>query len=105
MYAVFESGGKQYKVTTGDILNIEKLDVPVGQTVELNNVLMIVDNDRVKVGTPAIENAAVIGHVVKYAKGEKLYVFRFKKRKNIRRKTGHRQKYIKIKVDEIRPGV
>ena len=103
MYAILESGGKQYRVTAGDTLDVEKLDVSVGETVELKNVLMIVDGDQVKVGTPTIENAAVIGHVVDHVKGKKIYVFKSKKRKGYRRKTGHRQKYVRLHIDEIKP--
>lgn len=104
MYAIFESGGKQYKVSAGDVLNIEKVDASVGETVELKNVLMIADGDQITVGTPKVENAFIIGHVVEHVKGEKIYVFKFKKRKNYRRKTGHRQKYIKLCIDEIKIG-
>ena len=104
MYAIFESGGKQYRVTVGNTLDIEKLDVPIGETVELTNILMIVDGDQVKVGTPTIENAAVVGHIVDYVKGEKIYVFKSKKRKGYRRKTGHRQKYVRLHIDNIEPG-
>jgi len=102
MYAIFESGGKQYRATAGGTLDIEKLDVPAGETVELTNVLMIVNGDQVKVGTPTIENAAVVGHVVEHVKGEKIYVFKSKKRKGYRRKTGHRQKYVRLHIDEIK---
>ena len=104
MYAIFESGGKQYRVTAGDTLDIEKLDFSVGETVELTNVLIIADDDQIKVGTPTIENAAVVGRVVDHVKGEKIQVFKSKKRKGYRRKTGHRQKYIRLHIDEIRPG-
>lgn len=102
MYAIFESGGKQYKVTAGDTLDIEKLDAPVGETVELKNVLMLVDGDRVSVGAPTVENAAIVAHVVDHIKGEKVHVFKSKKRKGYRRKTGHRQKYIRLHIDEIK---
>lgn len=105
MYAIFESGSKQFKATVGDELEIDRLGVTVGETLELNNVLMIVDDDKITVGTPNIENAAVIVRVVGNTKGNKITVFKFKKRKNVRCKTGHRQKYIKIQVDEIRPGI
>ena len=104
MYAIFESGGKQYRVSAGDTLDIEKLTVPVGETVELTNVLMVVDGDTVKVGTPTIEDAAVVGHVLGHVKGEKIHVFKSKKRKGYRRKTGHRQKYVRLQIDEIKPG-
>ncbi len=104
MYAIFESGGKQYRVTAGDTLDIEKLAVPVGGTIDITNVLMIIDGDRVKVGTPIIENASVTGHVIGHVKGKKIYVFKSKKRKGYRRKTGHRQKYVRLHIDEIKPG-
>ena len=104
MYAIFESGGKQYRATAGDMLDIEKLDVSIGETVELTDVLMVVDGDQVKVGTPTVENAVIVGHVVDYVKGKKIYVFKSKKRKGYRRKTGHRQKYIRLHIDEIRQG-
>ncbi len=105
MYAIFSSGGKQYRASAGDTLDLEKMDVFVGQTVELTSVLMIVDGDQVKVGTPTLENAAVVGHVMEHVKGEKLYVFKSKKRKGYRRKTGHRQKYVRLYIDEIRSGI
>lgn len=104
MYAIFESGGKQYRANIGDMLEIEKMNVPVGETLELKKVLMIADDDKVIVGTPTIEDAVITCHVVDYTKAKKIHVFKFKKRKNVRRKTGHRQKYLKIKVDEIKSG-
>ena len=104
MYAIFESGGKQYKAAAGDTLDIEKMNVSVGEAVELTNVLMVVDGDQVKVGTPNIEDAVVLGHVIGHTKGEKLYVFKSKKRKGYRRKIGHRQKYVRLHIDEIKPG-
>ena len=103
MYAIFESGGKQYRVAPGDTLDIEELGISTG-TVELAKVLMIVDDDQVEVGTPTIANAAVVGHVVDHVKGEKIYVFKSKKRKGYRRKTGHRQKYVRLHIDEIKLG-
>jgi len=104
MYAIIKSGGKQYRAAAGDTLDLEKMDVSVGETVELTDVLMIVDDGQVKVGAPVVENAAVIGHVLDHVKGEKLYVFKSKKRKGYRRKIGHRQKYVRIYIDEIKPG-
>jgi large subunit ribosomal protein L21 len=107
MYAIFETGGKQYRASVGDKLNIEKFDFPVeeGETVELKNVLMIADGDQVNVGNPTIENAAVVGHVLGNVKGKKIYIFKSKKRKGYRRKTGHRQKYVRLHVDEIIPDI
>jgi len=104
MYAIFESGSKQYRATSGDTIDIEKVDAPIGETVELTNVLMIVDGDRIDVGTPTIKDAAIVCHVVGYVKGEKIHVFKSKKRKGYRRKTGHRQQYVRLHIDEIRSG-
>jgi len=104
MYAIFESGGKQYRVTAGDTVDIEKIDTPVGEKVELANVLMVVDGDQIQVGTPTIENAVISGHVLGPVKGEKITVFKSKRRKGYRRKTGHRQKYIRLQIDEINLG-
>lgn len=104
MYAIFESGGKQYRVTAGDTVDIEKIDTPVGEKVELANVLMVVDGDYIQVGTPTIEDAVISGHVVGPVKDEKITVFKSKRRKGYRRKIGHRQKYIRLQIDEINPG-
>jgi len=102
MYAVFESGGKQYKVATGDTVNLERMEIPVGGRVEIKNVLMIADSDQVKVGTPTIENAVIVGHIVDHIPGKKIVVFKSKRRKGYRRKIGHRQKYMKVYIDEIK---
>ena len=104
MYAIFESGGKQFKATAGDVLDIELMEVPVEDKLELTNVLMIVDGNETKVGTPTVENAAVVAHVLDYVKGKKIIIFKSKKRKGYHRKIGHRQKYMRIQVDEIRTG-
>jgi len=104
MYAIFESGGKQYKATAGNVINIEKMDVPVGESLEITNVLMVVDNEQVRIGTPVLEDIAVVCHVLNYVPGKKIIVFKSKKRKGYKRKIGHRQKYMKIQVDEIRIG-
>ena len=104
MYAIFESGGKQFKAKAGDVINIEIMNVPVGESLELKNVLMVVDDDRVKVGAPILEDTAVVCHVLDFVPGKKVIIFKSKKRKGYARKIGHRQKYMKIKVDEIRIG-
>jgi large subunit ribosomal protein L21 len=104
MYAIFESGGKQFKATAGDVLNLELMKVPAEDKLELTNVLMIVDGDQTKIGTPTVENAAIVAHVLDYVKGEKITIFKSKKRKGYHRKIGHRQKYVRIQIDEIRTG-
>lgn len=104
MYAIFETGGKQYKASAGDIINIEKTDVSEDGKVELKNVLMVVDEDKVEIGKPNVENASIVAHLIEYVKGKKIIVFKSKRRKGYHRKIGHRQNYMKIKIDEIRTG-
>lgn len=102
MYVIFESSGKQYKATAGDIVDIEKINVPADEPIEIKDVLMIVDGDQVRVGTPKIEDAVIVGHVVDQVKGKKITVFKSKKRKGYQRKIGHRQKYLRIQIDDIK---
>ena len=107
MYAVIEQGGKQYKVTDGDCLNIELTEVPVdAQTIEMDKVLFVNDGKKVKVGTPYLEGAKVIASFKTAAddavvKGPKLYPMHFRRRKNSRRRIGHRQKYLQVIIDKI----
>jgi len=102
MFAVFRSGGKQYRVTVGDLVDVEKLDVPVGEKVVIDDVLMIYGDGEVKIGTPKVEGASVVATVVDHYKGKKIIVFKFKRRKNYKRKKGHRQWYTRLRIDEIR---
>jgi len=97
MKAVIETGGKQYYVTEGTILYVEKLDTEAGKEVELDKVLMIND----KVGTPYVDGAKVIGEVVKHGKNKKIIVFKYNPKKNYRKKQGHRQPYTKIEIKKI----
>lgn len=102
MYAVIKTGGKQYKVSEGDIIKVEKLPVEEGQEVVLDEVLLINDeNGNVKVGKPVVEGAKVIAQVLEQGKGKKIYVMKYKRRKNYRRKKGHRQPFTKIKIQKI----
>ena len=107
MYAVVEQGGKQYKVAEGDCLNIDLTDVsPDAKTVELDKVLFVSDGENVKVGTPLVEGAKVIASFKTTAedavvKGEKLYPTHLRRRKNSKRRMGHRQKYLQVVVDKI----
>ncbi|HGE72313.1 TPA: 50S ribosomal protein L21 [Candidatus Poribacteria bacterium] len=104
MYAIFETGGKQYKASAGDIINIEKTDISEDGKVELKNVLMLVDEDQVEIGKPNVENASIVGHLIEYVKGKKIIAFKSKRRKGYHRKIGHRQTYMKIQIDEIKTG-
>ena len=107
MYAVIEQGSKQYKVAEGDCLNIDLTDVaPDAKTIELDKVLLVSDGDEVKIGSPYLEGAKVIASFKATAedavvKGEKLYPTHLRKRKNSRRRIGHRQKYLQVTIDKI----
>lgn len=100
MYAVIQTGGKQYKVEQGDVLYIEKLDAAAEQTVEFD-VLMLVDGDKTTIGTPVVEGTKVTAKVLAQGKAKKVLVFKYKAKKNIRRKTGHRQPYTKVEIVSI----
>jgi len=108
MYAVIEQGGKQYKVSAGDVINIELADVaPEAETIELDKVLFVSDGEKIKVGTPYLDKAKVIGRFKSNAqeaqvKGPKLYPTHFRRRKNSSRKMGHRQKYLQVTIDSIK---
>ncbi len=101
MYAVIRSGGKQYRVSPGGSLRVERLPGEVGSTVTLDDVLMVGGDSDVKVGTPRVEGASVKGTIVAQGRGPKITVFKMKRRKGYRRKAGHRQDYTEIRVDEI----
>jgi len=100
MFAVIRTGGKQFKVNVGDTIYVEKLNVQDGETVNFD-VLMIADADACKVGTPVVEGASVEGRVVRQVKSKKVTVFKYKSKKNIRKKTGHRQPYTQVEIVAI----
>ena len=101
MYAVIETGGMQYKVSEGDGIFIEKLDVAEGEEVKFDKVLVVADGENVTVGTPAVEGATVTAKVEKQGKSKKIYVFKMKRKKNERKKKGHRQPYTKVTIEKI----
>jgi len=101
IYAIIETGGKQYKVTPGQSIDVERLDVAEGNTVDLDRVLLIADGDKVTVGTPTIEGARVIATSQGEGKGKKIIVFKYKPKVRYRRKTGHRQLYTSLTIDKI----
>ena len=102
MYAILETGGKQYKVQTGDVIEVERIDGEVGAQVELGRVLMLgVDDGEPKFGSPAIDGARVFGEVVEQGKGDKIIVFKYKPKVRYRRKTGHRQTVTRVRVGDI----
>ncbi len=105
MNAVIETGGKQYRVTKGDVIEIEKIDANPGDEVSFDKVLLISDSGgSATVGTPYIEDALVKAEVLGEKKGEKITVFKFKRRKGYRKKAGHRQKYTSVLIKEIVKG-
>lgn len=101
MFAIVEMGGKQYRVAPGDVIQVEKLPVEEGAQVELEKVLFLAQDDGVKVGAPYLEGARVKAQVLRHGKGRKIIVMKFKKRKNYRRKRGHRQLFTELKITEI----
>ncbi len=107
MYAVVEQGGKQYRLAQGDCLNIELTDVPGdAETIELDKVLFVNDGEKVKIGTPYLKGAKVVASFKTTAeksvvKGKKLYPMHFRRRKNSKRRIGHRQKYLQVTIDRI----
>ncbi len=102
MYAVIRSGGKQYRVSQGGSLRVERLPGDVGSSVTLDDVLMIGGEGDVKIGTPTVDGAQITGTIVAQGRGDKIRVFKMKRRKGYRRTQGHRQNYTEIRVDEIR---
>ena len=101
MYAIIETGGKQYKVSAGDTLYIEKLNVEADSEVVFDKVIAVGSDDSIKVGAPYVEGATVTANVVKNGKGKKIYVFRYKAKKNEKKKIGHRQPYTKVQIQTI----
>ncbi len=101
MYAVIETGGKQYKVETGDVIYIEKLDVEADSAITFDKVLAVGSDDGIKVGTPYVDGANVEAEAVKNGKGKKITVFTYKPKKNEKRKMGHRQPYTKVEIGAI----
>ncbi|MCQ2446937.1 MAG: 50S ribosomal protein L21 [Clostridia bacterium] len=101
MYAIFEACGKQYKVTDGEVLFIEKIEKEAGEEVVFDKVLCVGDEAGTVFGAPYVEGAAVNAKVVKFGKGKKISVFKFKAKKNYRNRQGHRQPYTKIEIVSI----
>ncbi|MFA8439664.1 50S ribosomal protein L21 [Pueribacillus sp. YX66] len=100
MYAIIETGGKQIKVEEGQEITVELLQGETGETVTFDNVLFV-GGDDTKVGTPYVEGATVSGKIVEHGRGDKIIVFKYKAKKNYRRKQGHRQPYTKVTIEKI----
>ncbi|MEM1144194.1 MAG: 50S ribosomal protein L21 [Pseudomonadota bacterium] len=100
MYAVIESGGKQHRVSEGELLKLEKLDVETGATVEFDRVLML-GGDNVQIGTPVVDGAKVTAEVVDHGRHKKVKIVKFNRRKHHRKETGHRQWYTEVRITGI----
>ncbi len=104
MYAVIKTGGKQYRVTEGQTIRVEKLDVEPGQSIELGEVLMVADGDDVRLGAPFVEGGKVSAEVQGHGRGEKIRIIKFRRRKHHRKQMGHRQSYTELKITAIEAG-
>ncbi|MGQ9630918.1 MAG: 50S ribosomal protein L21 [bacterium] len=104
MYAIIESGGKQYKVQEGEYVQVEKIEGEEGREIRFDRVLMIADGERVEIGTPTLKNASVEAEIVRQGKDKKIVVFKYKPKKNYRRKRGHRQPFTKVRIKKISAG-
>jgi large subunit ribosomal protein L21 len=101
VYAVVETGGKQYKVSAGETVEVEKLPFEVGERVELDRVLLVADGDEVRVGQPTVEGAKVLATVVGHGKDKKVIIFKYMPKERYRRKKGHRQFHTQLKIEQI----
>lgn len=102
MYAIIESCGKQYKVAEGDVIFFEKLDAEEGKKVDFDKVVLVSDGEKIEVGNPYVKGVKVEGKVVAHGKSKKIIVFKYKPKKNYRRKQGHRQPYTKVEITSIK---
>ncbi|WP_332398050.1 50S ribosomal protein L21 [Vibrio metschnikovii] len=101
MYAVFQSGGKQHRVSEGQTLRLEKLDVETGATVEFDKVLLIANGEAIQVGAPLVEGGKVTAEVVQHSRGDKIKIVKFRRRKHSRKQQGHRQWFTEVKITGI----
>jgi large subunit ribosomal protein L21 len=101
MYAIIQTGGKQYKVTEGEMIKVEKLEAEAGDKITLDQVLMLKDDNGSRIGNPLVPGAKITAEVVEQGRGKKITVYKYKKRKNQRKKQGHRQAYTKILIETI----
>ena len=101
MYAVFKTGGKQYRAATGDVIKVEKIEAEKGATVELDQVLMVGEGEDVKIGAPFLDGGKVTAKIVDHGRRDKIKVIKFKRRKNYRKQMGHRQYFTQIEITGI----
>jgi large subunit ribosomal protein L21 len=101
MYAVIKTGGKQYKVSQGDTIRVEKLPAAEGDSIAFDTVLMIADGDKIQLGSPTIEGSSVSANVIKHGRGKKIEIIKFRRRKHYRKQAGHRQSYTEVEITAI----
>ncbi|MGO2133728.1 MAG: 50S ribosomal protein L21 [Halomonas sp.] len=101
MYAIIKSGGKQYRVQEGQTLKLEKLEIPTGETIDFDEVLLVGSDDDVKIGTPMLEGAKVSAEIVSHGRGDKVTIIKFRRRKHSMRRQGHRQWFTEVKITGI----
>ena len=101
MYAIIEAGGKQYRVSEGDLIDVERRSGEVGQAIDFQDVLLIGDQETIHVGKPVLAGARVVGTIAEQGKAAKIIVFKFKRRKKYRKKQGHRQLFTRVRIDQI----
>ena len=101
MYAIIQTGGKQYRVSEGDVLNVEKLAVEAGENVVFDKVMTVVNDGDVMIGKPVVEGAKVTAKVVEHGKAKKIFVFKYKAKANYRKRQGHRQPYTQVEITSI----
>jgi len=103
MYAIIETGGKQYKVKAGDVITVEKLEVEAGEAFTFSNVLCVLDGDATVLGAPLVKGASVTGQVLGDGKAKKVIIYKYKSKKGFHKKKGHRQPFTKVKIEAINP--
>jgi len=101
-YAVIKTGGKQYRVATGDEVRFERLDGEVGETIAFDQILLTSDGEAIEVGRPFVENSRVVGRITHHGKGKKVMIYKYKRRKDYRRKKGHRQEFTLVRIEDIK---
>lgn len=101
MYAVFQSGGKQHRVSEGQVVRLEKLEIATGDTVEFDTVMMVVNGESVQIGTPFVTGSKIKAEVVEHGRGDKIKIVKFNRRKHYRKQQGHRQWFTDVKITSI----
>ena len=101
MYAIIETGGKQFRVSEGDVIRTDLIDTEVGSSVTFDRVILAVSGDDVSIGAPAVSGASVTGTVLRQAKDKKILVFKYKPKKRVRKLNGHRQRFAEVRIDKI----